>query len=68
MATFAVLNKKNENIYSVTNIIIADDKEQAEKDLNAMLVEYTEDNPAAIGWDYDGEKFYPLVVAEVPAE
>ena len=49
MPTYAVLNnKKNE----VVNIIVTDDKEQSEKDLNATLIEYTDNNPLRIGDKY----------------
>lgn len=37
----------------VTNIIVVDDVEQSAKDLNAVLIEYTAENPAGIGWTYD---------------
>ena len=59
MATFAVINKKNETLYTVINVIVTDNKEQAENDLNVTLVEYTPENPAAIGWDFDGTNFIP---------
>jgi hypothetical protein len=59
MATFAVINKKNETLYTVTNVIVTDNKEQAESDLNVTLVEFTAENPAAIGWDFDGTNFIP---------
>jgi hypothetical protein len=59
MATFAVINKKDETLYTVTNVIVTDNKEQAENDLNVTLVEYTSENPVAIGWDFDGTNFIP---------
>jgi hypothetical protein len=37
----------------VSNIIVVDDVEQSAKDLNAVLIEYTTENPAGIGWTYD---------------
>lgn len=37
----------------VANIIMADDKESTEQALNCVLIEYTEENPASIGWTYD---------------
>ncbi len=60
MATFAVMSEN-----TVTNIIVADDKEQAEQDLGMTLIEYTSENPACIGWIYDGEKFVAPVVEEI---
>lgn len=51
----------------VSNIIIVDDIEQSAKDLNAVLVEYTEENPAGIGYIYDEAtgKFNRPAVSEV---
>lgn len=37
----------------VTNIILVDDIEQSAKDLDTVLIEYTEENPAGIGYTYD---------------
>ena len=48
MATFAMMSGN-----SVTNIIMADDKEATEEALRCTLIEFTEDNPAGIGWTYD---------------
>jgi hypothetical protein len=48
MANFAVL--KN-NI--VDNIIVCDSLEIAEEVTGQVCVEYTDENPAAIGWIYD---------------
>ena len=50
MATFAMMSGN-----TVENIIVTDDKEQAEKDLGMALIEYTAENPAGIGWTYDAE-------------
>ena len=51
---------------TVTNIIVVgDDIEQAEQDLGLTLVEYTPENPAAVGYIYDGEKFIAPVVEEI---
>jgi hypothetical protein len=51
---------------TVTNIIVVgDDIEQAEQDLGLTLVEYTLENPAAVGYIYDGEKFIAPVVEEI---
>lgn len=55
--TFAVLNN---NV--VTNIIIADSKEIAEEVTGLVCAEYTQENPAGIGWTYDGTNFVPPVV------
>lgn len=61
MATFAMMAG---NV--VTNVIVADDKEATEAALNCKLIEYTPENPAAIGWIYDETtgKFSAPVVEE----
>ena len=59
MATFAVIQN---NI--VTNVIVADTKEVAETITGLTCIEYTEENPAGIGWTYDGENFIAPVVEE----
>jgi hypothetical protein len=51
----------------VQNIIVVDDIEQSAQDLGATLIEYTAENPAGIGWTYDGTKFIAPVVEETPA-
>jgi hypothetical protein len=58
---------------SVSNIIVADDKEATEAALNCTLIEYTPENPAGIGWTYDeatGAFSAPVVdeeeVAQIP--
>ena len=48
MATYALMSGN-----TVSNIIMADDKESTEQALNCILIEYTEENPASIGWTYD---------------
>lgn len=48
---FAVISGK-----SVVNVIVANTKEDAELVTGALCVEYTEKNPATIGWFYDSEK------------
>jgi hypothetical protein len=65
MATFAMMSG---NI--VSNVIVADDKAATEAALSCVLIEYTPENPAGIGWSYDPEtgKFEAPVVEEVPAE
>jgi hypothetical protein len=54
MATYAVISGN-----TVSNVIVADDKETTEAALNCTLVEITSENPAGIGWSYDEatEKF-----------
>jgi hypothetical protein len=41
----------------VTNVIVADTKEIAEEVLGKVCIEYTDTNPAGIGWTWDGSKF-----------
>jgi hypothetical protein len=48
MFNFAVMNS---NI--VENIILADSKEIAEQVTNKICIEYTNENPAGIGYTYD---------------
>jgi hypothetical protein len=48
MATFAVMSGN-----TVSTVIVADNKEQCEADLGVVLIEYTPENPAGIGWVYD---------------
>jgi len=50
MATYAVMSGN-----TVTNIIVADNKEEASMVMGAELIEYTDDNPAGIDWTYDAE-------------
>jgi hypothetical protein len=53
MATFAVINGD-----IVTNTILADSQEIAEQcNPGLICVEYTTENPAGIGWTYDGTAF-----------
>jgi hypothetical protein len=40
---------------TVINVIVADNKEDTEIALGVILVEYTPENPAGIGWIYDSE-------------
>lgn len=66
MATYAMMSGN-----SVSNIIMADDKEATETALGCTLIEYTPENPAGIGWIYDSEtgKFSaPVVEEEQPTE
>jgi len=48
MANFAVISGTH-----VTNIIVADTQADAELATNSTCVEYTDANPAGIGWTYD---------------
>ena len=50
MATYAMMSGN-----SVTNIIVAEDKEATEQALKCVLIEFTNENPAGIGWTYDPE-------------
>lgn len=65
MPKYAVLSGN-----SVTNIIVADDKEATEAALRCVLVEFTDDNPAYIDWTYDPEtgKFIEPEVQETLTE
>ncbi len=57
MATFAVIDKAK-----VINIIVAENKETAELATGLICIEYTEENPAGIGWTYDGTSFTAPVI------
>jgi len=48
VATFAVMGGN-----TVSTVIVADNKEQCEAELGVVLIEYTPENPAGIGWTYD---------------
>ena len=48
MATFAVMGGN-----TVSTVIVADNKEETEAALGVVLIEYTPQNPAGIGWIYD---------------
>jgi hypothetical protein len=50
MATYAVMGGN-----TVSNVIVADDPQDASNVLGAQLIEYTSENPAGIGWTYDEE-------------
>jgi hypothetical protein len=58
MKTFAVMTGLR-----VSNIIIAEDESVGEE-LGVTLIEYTQENPAGIGYTWDGEKFNPPVIEE----
>ena len=60
MKNFAVISGT-----SVVNVITATAKKNAELATNSECVEYTEENPAGIGWSYvDGVFVAPVVVDE----
>jgi hypothetical protein len=59
MANFAVIKDG-----VVTNVIVADTKEIAELVTGLTCVEYTDENPAGIGWTYDGSVFAAPVVEQ----
>lgn len=63
MKNFAVIEN---NI--VINVIVADSKEIAEEATNQTCVEYTNENPAGIGWTYNGVSFDAPVVEEPVTE
>jgi hypothetical protein len=50
MATYAVMGGN-----TVSNVIVADDPQDASNVLGAKLIEYTDENPAGIGWIYNEE-------------
>jgi hypothetical protein len=51
---------------TVSNVLVVDDIEQSAKDLGFVLIEYTADNPAGIGYTYDSntKKFTAPVITE----
>jgi hypothetical protein len=61
MATFAVIENG-----TVKNVIVAEILENAQP-VGPLIVEYTEEKPAGIGWTWDGENFIPPVIEEDPA-
>lgn len=64
MAKFAVLNGSN-----VINIIEAKTKKIAEEATGLECVQYTDENPAGIGWSYlDGVFIAPVVIDETISE
>lgn len=58
LKTIAVLDGNK-----VTNIIVNEDVESAEASLGQKCIEYTLENPAAIGYTWDGKKF---IAPEIP--
>ena len=65
MATFAVMSGN-----LVNNVIVADTKEIAEQVIGSVCIEYMDENPAGIGWTWNGNNFTnPMaVVEEIPEE
>ena len=62
MSNYAVIENDK-----VVNVIVADSKEVAEQVTNFTCIEYTETNPAYIGWNWNGIKFTDPT-AEAPTE
>jgi hypothetical protein len=64
MATFAVIENG-----VVSNVIVCETKELAEKLTTTTCVECNDENRAGIGWTYDGTKFIePVVEASQDAD
>lgn len=65
MPTFAMMGGNR-----VSNIIVADDKQATEAALGCVLIEFTNDNPAGIGWSYEEDtgRFTPPEEFESSAE
>jgi hypothetical protein len=66
MTNFAVLNGNQ-----VGNVIVAETKQDAELATNSICIEYTAENPAGIGWTWDGTNFVAPVaelIEEAPTE
>ena len=65
MATYAVMAGS-----TVSNIVVADNKEEASNVLGAELIEYTSENPAGIGWTYNQETgaFNPPEIIDEPLQ
>ena len=61
MARYAVMGGN-----TVSMVIVADDPQDAADAMGAQLIEYTDDNPACIGWTFDETtgKFTPPVETE----
>ena len=63
MANYAVIENNK-----VINVIVADSKEVAEEVTGKTCIEYTEETPAGIGWDYDGVSFIAPITEEPVVE
>ena len=64
MANFAVIHNN-----AVMNVIVADSKEIAEDITKFTCIEYTDENPAVIGWFYNSadntfSEQYPEIVTD----
>ena len=64
MANFAVIHNN-----TVMNIVVADSKEIAESVVGSECIEYTDENPAVIGWFYNStdntfSEQYPEIVTD----
>ena len=53
MATFAEITNG-----VVTNVVAAENIEILKELSDKLFIEYTENNPAGIGWTYDGSIFH----------
>ena len=62
MATYAVINGEY-----VSNVIVAATLADAEIATGSKCVEYTESNPAGVGWKYD-DKTKKFIAPPAPAE
>jgi hypothetical protein len=54
MPNFAVIEND-----IVINVIVCESKKLAEEITSKTCIEYTDKNPASIGWSYDGKTFIP---------
>lgn len=63
MANYAVIEDNK-----VTNIIVADSKEIAEDVTGYTCIEYTDENPAGIGYTWDGNNFIQPEIEEPTEE
>ena len=63
MNTYAVMSG---NI--VSNSIISNNKEESEDSLGVTLIEYTSENPAGIGWEWNGVSFIQPTSVALPPE
>jgi hypothetical protein len=52
MKTFAIIENNK-----VSNVVVAETLEDAQFVFGDKCVEYTAENPAGIGWDYNGATF-----------
>jgi hypothetical protein len=60
MANYAVINDNK-----VINIIVCDSKEIAEQVTGTICIEYTNENPAGIGYTWDGSVFTKPIIEEI---